>query len=100
MRHHMLVHPTEPYGLFEMSPSPFEPAHDPATDSVSAIDNLIWRLDSNEAVVIFQCTPPQARYFGLTGYVVGTGVRGYRGHGRAPCSIGLGPAVLREARPA
>ena len=62
----------EPYGLFEMPPGPYEPAHDPATDSVSSIPNLIWRLNPDEAVVIFQCTPPQSRYFGLTGYVVGT----------------------------
>ena len=61
----------EPYGYFVLPPSPYEPDHSgfPTPQTIAA--NSTWRLATDEAIVVLGCTPPEARYFGLTGYVVG-----------------------------
>ena len=61
----------EPYGYFVLPHSPYEPDHSgfPAPQTLAA--NSTWRLATDEAIVVLGCTPPEARYYGLTGYVVG-----------------------------
>ena len=67
--------PLEPYGLFSLPTLPTEPPYDPTLDPPRILPGLTWRLGTDEAVVLLGCTPPPAKYFGLTAYVVGTPAR-------------------------
>ena len=66
------IHCTEPYGFFTVPYGPYEPAHNQSAEPTRILPNVAWRLSSDEAVVVFGCTPPLARYFALTHYVVST----------------------------
>ena len=88
--------PYGPYdntGVFTVPAGPYEPAHDPSLEPVKILPNVAWRLSTDEAIVVFGCTPPQSRYFALTHYVVGTHAREHRARtcthtqaGQQPCT--------------
>ena len=65
---------TEPYGFFTLPPGPYESTHS-GVQPTTIQAGTTWRLQSDEAVVVLGCTPPTARYFAITPYVVGACAR-------------------------
>ena len=55
-----------------MPNGPYEPAHNASAEPTRTLPYASWRLATDEAILIYGCTPPLATYFGLTAYVVGT----------------------------
>ena len=75
-----------------MPNGPYEPAHNASAEPTRTLPDASWRLATDEAILIYGCTPPLASYFGLTAYVVGT--RSIMRHGRQTYRPGSAPTRM------